>query len=207
VTLQNYFRDFDPSVGRYVESDPIGLKGGINTYAYVYNTPTSKIDSLGLYGWGNVLQFWNHYCFGDGSSSATGITSINWGNTDARAIARIQALVGLSCSERTIPVNFQMGAQTAGADAWIIGRHVVRIQGTIQVHCNCTWDFDGNMSSALGYDPYDFDASNRGFVGEVATWLGGHLCFFGTPFNNFLTGSSAMSAGGTIAGSSTCCSH
>jgi RHS repeat-associated protein len=45
----NYFRDYDPGTGRYVESDPIALGGGINTYLYSNANPVMRTDARGLF--------------------------------------------------------------------------------------------------------------------------------------------------------------
>lgn len=44
----NYFRDYNPVIGKYVEADPIGLKGGINLFTYVGNNPIRFVDIFGL---------------------------------------------------------------------------------------------------------------------------------------------------------------
>ena len=70
----NYFRDYDSSIGRYVESDPIGLRGGPNTFGYVGQNPTSRRDEFGLAemcyyrGWYNGKSDWPHQfiCVGGG---------------------------------------------------------------------------------------------------------------------------------------------
>jgi RHS repeat-associated protein len=55
----NYFRDYDPSIGRYVESDPTGLRAGLNTYAYVAQNPLARKDvyGLGFFDW--IDHWWN----------------------------------------------------------------------------------------------------------------------------------------------------
>jgi RHS repeat-associated protein len=44
----NYFRDYDPQTGRYVQADPIGQRGGVNVYTYANLNPLLRSDRLGL---------------------------------------------------------------------------------------------------------------------------------------------------------------
>lgn len=205
-THYNYFRDYEPSTGRYVQKDPIGLRGGRNLYAYVDAKPTKRFDYYGLYSSGDVLSAWNHYCLGGGTPWNTTFGSINWGGIKTAIEQRIAGIAaGVACINATIPVSFDISAQTDGADKYIIGRHMLRVSGSIVVDCDCSWRFLGAMSSALGFDPYDFDSSNRGLVGEALTWVGRNRCDdTGIPFNINISGSEELSFEGANKNGNSC---
>ncbi len=57
VTLQHLgWRWYDPSIGRFVQRDPIGLAGGLNVYRYAEQNPTSGVDPRGL----ATDDYWNY---------------------------------------------------------------------------------------------------------------------------------------------------
>lgn len=57
----NYFRDYNPNIGRYVQADPIGLRGGINLFAYTKNNPIKFTDSTGLTSGGTKCPCGTHW--------------------------------------------------------------------------------------------------------------------------------------------------
>jgi len=51
----NYQRTYDPAVGRYTQSDPIGLNGGMNPFGYVNGNPVTGGDPSGLVTWTGAI--------------------------------------------------------------------------------------------------------------------------------------------------------
>lgn len=95
-SVYNYFRDYDAVTGRYVETDPVGLAGGLNPYLYVDGNPLRYADPLGL----DPVEviFWNPVGIGRSSfghvSAKIGDASYSWtpGGLDARPFRDYLAL-------------------------------------------------------------------------------------------------------------------
>lgn len=95
----NFFRDYDPEIGRYVQSDPVGLIDGPNTYQYSLSNPVMYTDPTGEFAWpaigflGNAAYQW--YTTGS-------FDCINWweaaswglGGAGAKVVARSAKLHG-----------------------------------------------------------------------------------------------------------------
>ncbi len=81
--VYNYFRDYYPAYGRYVQSDPIGLTGGLNTYAYANSNPIRQADFYGLWAWRSPTDAWDYWSgFAGGSRDFADSYSDQWRATN-----------------------------------------------------------------------------------------------------------------------------
>lgn len=119
---QNYFRDYDPAVGSYVESDPIGLGGGsFSTYGYAGAAPITSADASGLNSHtspspGYAIPWPMNSCYWPGSP-ANNAWAANAANQIGDAIdSAIGAIVNMCRSKPNCQEHFTKCLMTSLAD-------------------------------------------------------------------------------------------
>ena len=116
----NCNRYYDPSTGRYTQSDPIGLAGGINTYAYAGGNPVSHVDPDGL-----DMTIWLP---GPGRSVADGPRNGNWGGRNwsggraggGKSPAGIPPTDSADACYRSHDICYDSGTDKASCDKFLV---------------------------------------------------------------------------------------
>jgi RHS repeat-associated protein len=110
----NYHRYYDPSIGRYLTPDPIGLAGGINLFAYAGLNPINAFDPFGLYESSPWLMWVPGQHLWDRGLTAFENGQYGWGTAYIAGMVGEQALFALSFGQYgAAEIGGQCAAQTA----------------------------------------------------------------------------------------------
>jgi RHS repeat-associated protein len=105
----NWNRYYDASIGRYTQSDPIGLAGGINTYSYAGGNPIRYVDPLGLQSL-EVGGYWG-----------VGFTVTFGRNPNGSGFASLKVGFGLGGGASFDPLGKQAGYMPCQCSSWTGG--------------------------------------------------------------------------------------
>ena len=174
----NGYRDYDAELGRYVESDPMGLGGGVNTYAYAGNNPANNFDPLGLY----CLKEWQIQglagaVVGAGLGAAAGSES----GPGALVTGVVGALIngGIGVASGLMTNNQSSGAAAGAAGALVSSGSKIDLAGGIY-----GGTLGGVVSSQMqnnGYSRTTANAAGGVAGGSVGSAISGYLSGLSVP--------------------------
>ena len=182
--------------------DENGVMTNLDTSAWNGPTPNAnpplmapRPRLLGSGGGITVTEAIQHYLHGNGSPITLPFSVVDTSSATPIKFDCVRSFVS-SCH---VPNDYHVVGTnyfpSIGKPRLVLGDVPVKLDGTITYTGQCNWTFRGTMSGAE--DPYDFNAGNRGLLGEALTALGRALYDGrGTPYVFQFSGSVPLDGSG-----------